>query len=79
MKNITLKASEIASMVNGELFGDPDRTITGVAGIRDAKESDLSFVGSKTYEEMPRHRKTHPHPLQTRRSCLRKHRRQVRR
>lgn len=52
MKNITLKASEIASMVNGELFGDPDRTITGVAGIRDAKESDLSFVGSKTYEEM---------------------------
>ncbi|MBR2633122.1 MAG: hypothetical protein IKD29_06735, partial [Lentisphaeria bacterium] len=52
MKNITLKASEIASMVNGELFGDPDRTINGVAGIRDAKASDLSFVGSKTYEEM---------------------------
>lgn len=52
MKNITLKASEIAAMVNGEIFGDADRTINGVAGIRDAKVTDLSFVGSKTYEEM---------------------------
>ena len=52
MKNITLTAAEIAAMVNGEIFGNPDRTITGVDGIRDAKESDLSFVGSKTYEEM---------------------------
>lgn len=52
MKNITLTASEIATLVNGEIFGDPNRTITGVAGIRDAKESELSFVGSKTYEEM---------------------------
>lgn len=52
MKNITLTAAEISAMVNGEIFGDPERTITGVAGIRDAKETDLSFVGSKTYEEM---------------------------
>ena len=52
MKNITLSAKEIADIVKGELFGDPDRTINSVAGIRDAKSSDLSFVGSKAYEEM---------------------------
>ena len=52
MKTITLTAAEISEIVKGEIFGDPGRTITGVAGIRDAKESDLSFVGSKTYEEM---------------------------
>ena len=52
MKNITLTAAEIASAVNGTIFGDADRTINGVAGIRDAKANELSFVGSKTYEEM---------------------------
>ena len=52
MKAITLTAAEIASMVKGEIFGDPDRTINSISGIRDAKENDLSFVGSKAYEDM---------------------------
>lgn len=52
MKNITLTAAQIAEFVKGEIIGDPERTINSVAGIRDAKASDLSFVGSKNYEDM---------------------------
>ena len=52
MKNITLTAAQIAEFVKGELIGDPGRTINSVAGIRDAKATDLSFVGSKNYEDM---------------------------
>ncbi|MBR7104855.1 MAG: UDP-3-O-(3-hydroxymyristoyl)glucosamine N-acyltransferase [Lentisphaeria bacterium] len=51
MKNLTLTAAKIAEIVKGEIVGDPERIITGVSGIRDAKETDLSFVGKKTYEK----------------------------
>ena len=51
MKNLTLTAAKIAEIVKGQVVGDPERTITGVSGIREAKVTDLSFVGNKLYEK----------------------------
>ena len=51
MKNLTLNAAKIAEVVKGQIVGDPERTITGVSGIREAKNTDLSFVGNKRYEK----------------------------
>ena len=51
MKNLTLNAAKIAEVVKGQIVGDPERTITGVSGIREAKPTDLSFVGNKRYEK----------------------------
>ena len=51
MKNLTLTAAKIAEIVKGQVVGDPERTITGVSGIREAKVTDLSFVGNKRYEQ----------------------------
>ena len=51
MKNLTLSAAKIAEIVKGKVVGDAERIITGVSGIREAKASDLSFVGSKRYEK----------------------------
>ena len=51
MKQISLSAREIAGIVKGEIKGDAERVVTGVAGIRDAKPEDLSFVGNKRYEK----------------------------
>jgi len=51
MKTLSLTAAKIAEIVKGRIVGDPDRIISGVSGIRDAKITDLSFVGSKRYEK----------------------------
>ena len=51
MKTLSLTAEKIAEIVKGKIVGDPKRIISGVSGIRDAKNSDLSFVGSKRYEK----------------------------
>ena len=51
MKTLSLSAEKIAEIVKGKIVGDPKRIISGVSGIRDAKPSDLSFVGSKRYEK----------------------------
>ena len=51
MKKLTLSAGEIAGIVGGELHGSPDRVITGVSGVVDAAEDQLSFVGQKRYEK----------------------------
>ena len=50
MKQITLTAGEIAEMVKGTIVGNPDRVVKSVAGIREAKEDQLSFIGNKRYE-----------------------------
>ena len=42
-------AREIADLVGGTLSGNPAEVITGVAGIREAQEGDLTFVGSPKY------------------------------
>ena len=51
MKTLSLSAEKIAEIVKGKIVGDPSRIISGVSGIRDAKSTDLSFVGSKRYEK----------------------------
>jgi UDP-3-O-[3-hydroxymyristoyl] glucosamine N-acyltransferase len=43
----TLK--EIADLVGAELKGDPAIVITGIAGIREAKDGDLTFIRNSKY------------------------------
>ncbi|MBE6365179.1 MAG: UDP-3-O-(3-hydroxymyristoyl)glucosamine N-acyltransferase [Lentisphaerae bacterium] len=52
MKQISMTAEKIAEIVQGSVCGDPQRQITGVSGIKDAAENQLSFVGNKRYEEL---------------------------
>lgn len=44
-----LTAREIAAVVGGTLIGDPKIPVTGVAGIKEARPSDATFVGSPKY------------------------------
>ncbi len=44
-----MKLSELAGLVNGEVFGDPDTVITGVSGIKEAKKGDITFVANPKY------------------------------
>jgi UDP-3-O-[3-hydroxymyristoyl] glucosamine N-acyltransferase len=41
---------ELAEIVGGEIFGDPDVTIHGVAGIREAKKGQITFLANPKYE-----------------------------
>jgi UDP-3-O-[3-hydroxymyristoyl] glucosamine N-acyltransferase len=45
----TLK--DIAGLVNGEVIGDPGIKITGVAGIQDAQEGDITFLANPKYSQ----------------------------
>jgi len=40
---------EIASIIGGEIVGDGKVIITGICGIREAKEGDLTFVANSRY------------------------------
>ena len=42
-----MKLRDIAMMLGGEISGDPDREILGVAGISEAKEGDITFLSDK--------------------------------
>ena len=44
-----LTAREIAAMTGGTLAGNPDTEVTGIAGIKEARASDATFVGSPKY------------------------------
>jgi UDP-3-O-[3-hydroxymyristoyl] glucosamine N-acyltransferase len=44
----TLK--EIAQLIAGEILGDADAVITGVAGIEDAHEGDITFMANSKYQ-----------------------------
>ena len=44
-----LKLKEIAELVGGEIVGDSAITITGVAGIREAKKGDITFLANLKY------------------------------
>src|SRR3989338_4590559 len=46
-KSLNLK--EIADLVGGELIGDPAIAITGVAGIKEAKAGDITFLSTAKY------------------------------
>jgi len=47
-RNFTLK--EITKLVEGELEGDAAVIISGVSGIKEAKEGDLTFLANSKYE-----------------------------
>ena len=40
---------EIARLVNGELVGDPDVVVTGISGIKEAQEGDITFLANSKY------------------------------
>ena len=44
-----LSAKEIAALVEGKLYGDPDAVVTGAAGLDEAARSDISFLGNQKY------------------------------
>lgn len=43
------KLSEIAKLIGGKVVGGPDVTITGVCGIKEAQEGDITFVANNKY------------------------------
>ena len=45
----SLKLKEIAALVEGELVGDSDVTIEGVAGIKEAQAGDITFLSNTKY------------------------------
>ncbi|MBU2514741.1 UDP-3-O-(3-hydroxymyristoyl)glucosamine N-acyltransferase [bacterium] len=49
MKTLTLK--EIASALGGNLVGNPDVEITGINGIIEAEEGDISFLANPKYKD----------------------------
>jgi UDP-3-O-[3-hydroxymyristoyl] glucosamine N-acyltransferase len=51
MENKTLTARQAAEMVGGELAGKEDIVFTGVAALRDAGPSQISFLGNKKYAQ----------------------------
>ena len=44
-----MKLKDFAEIVKGVIQGDPDIEITGVSGIMDAHEGDITFVSSSKY------------------------------
>jgi len=40
---------EIANLVKGELVGSPDIVITGISGIKDSQEGDITFLANTKY------------------------------
>jgi len=44
-----MKLGDIAKLVNGEIYGDTEIEITGVSGILDAAQGDITFISSKKY------------------------------
>ena len=51
----TLK--EIASIIDGEIVGDENIVVTGICGIKEAKEGDLTFVANSRYLPLMGHTK----------------------
>ena len=50
-----MKLSEIASLVHGEIFGEPNLEIRGVSGINEAQEGDITFLSGKRHvKDLPR-------------------------
>ncbi|MGC2063861.1 MAG: UDP-3-O-(3-hydroxymyristoyl)glucosamine N-acyltransferase [Thermodesulfovibrionales bacterium] len=44
-----MKLKDFAELVNGQVLGDPDVDITGVAGIQDAQAGDITFLSSQKF------------------------------
>jgi len=50
-KSTRRTVGEIATAIGGEVIGDPDIEIRGVAGIREAAAGDLTFLANPRYEK----------------------------
>ena len=46
---------ELAQLVEGELLGDPEFKITGVAGLEEARSTEISFVVGPKYVNKAHH------------------------
>jgi UDP-3-O-[3-hydroxymyristoyl] glucosamine N-acyltransferase len=46
-----MKLSEIAAILNGELLGDGNTEISGVAKIEEANNNDITFISNRLYEK----------------------------
>ena len=44
------RLADLAQELGGTLVGDPDLVISGVAGIREARPGDLTFLANPRYE-----------------------------
>jgi UDP-3-O-[3-hydroxymyristoyl] glucosamine N-acyltransferase len=44
-----MKLKDFAAIVSGRIHGEPELEITGVSGIRDAQEGDITFASSAKY------------------------------
>ncbi len=44
-----MTVKEFAELIHGEVIGDSQRNITGVSGIREAEEGDITFISSPQY------------------------------
>lgn len=49
---LTLK--EIAALVEGELIGDPNTTIIGISGLKEAQKGDITFLANPKYSPLLR-------------------------
>jgi len=47
-----LTLGEISKLVGGELIGDPAVVITGISGIKEAKEGDITFLANSKYSPL---------------------------
>ncbi len=49
-KSSGIKLKDLAKLLEGELSGNGEILITGISGIREAKEGDITFVSHKKYK-----------------------------
>lgn len=55
MQKFRKTLTEIAKIVDGEVMGDAKTVITGISGIKEAKEGDLTFVANSKYAPLMQH------------------------
>jgi UDP-3-O-[3-hydroxymyristoyl] glucosamine N-acyltransferase len=49
MQQFRKTLTEVAKIINGEVVGDKNTVITGICGIKEAKDGDLTFVANSKY------------------------------
>ena len=47
-----ISVKEIAELVGGEIFGAPDTMITGISGIKEARQGDITFLANVKYASL---------------------------
>lgn len=54
-KKIKMTLGEVAAIVDGEVVGDKGIYVTGICGIKEANEGDLTFVANNKYLPLMKH------------------------